>query len=100
MSKATELKSHALSHRLPEQVFTRSRSTLDPSQDVWEWTDGPFIARLDFRRLNGNAKFLKEPLKEALIPLSEGAFIEAHHKSLPSFYPLSGKRPRVSDLGD
>lgn len=72
MSKATELKSHALSHRLPEQVFTRSRSTLDPSQDVWEWTDGPFIARLDFRRLNGNAKFLKEPLKEALIPYLKG----------------------------
>ena len=72
MSQATELKSHALAHRLPERVFTRSRASLDPSLDVWEWADGPFIARLDFRRLDGNAKFFKEPLKEALMPYLKG----------------------------
>lgn len=72
MSQATELKPHALVQRLPERVFTRSRTSFDPRLDVWEWSDGPFIARLDFRRLDGDAEFLKAPLKEALIPYVKG----------------------------
>jgi len=72
MFRATELKSHALVQSLPERVFTRSGATLNPRRDVWEWADGPFIARLDFRRFDGNAEFFKRPLKEALISYVKG----------------------------
>lgn len=72
MSRATELKPHALVQTLPERVFTRSGTAFDPRLDVWEWADGPFIARLDFRRFNGSAEFFKAPLKEALIPYVRG----------------------------
>ncbi|CAJ0694050.1 hypothetical protein R77591_04189 [Ralstonia mannitolilytica] len=42
--------STALVSTLPERVFTRSGSSFDPRKDVWEWADGPFNARIDFRR--------------------------------------------------
>lgn len=72
MSQATELKSHALIQTLPERVFTRSGKSFDPKLDVWEWADGPYIARLDFWRFKGNIEFFKAPLKAALIPYVRG----------------------------
>ncbi|KQW39046.1 site-specific integrase [Rhizobacter sp. Root404] len=35
---------------LPEVAFTRSGVAFRPNDDVWEWLDGPFEVRLDFRR--------------------------------------------------
>lgn len=95
MSQATELKSHALAHRLPEQVFTRSRASLDPSLDVWEWADGPFIARLDFQRFNGNNTAFIAPLKAALLPYVRGHssnHVAGLFKAFSHFVPLSGDR--------
>lgn len=57
---------------LPERVFTRSGSSFDPREDVWEWADGPFNARIDFRRYHGGfAKFV-HALKLALLPFVRG----------------------------
>jgi integrase len=72
MSRATELKSHALVQSLPERVFTRSGTSFDPRLEVWEWSDGPFIARLDFGLLNGGAEAYKSSLKAALLPYVSG----------------------------
>lgn len=67
------LSSTALVSSLPARVFTRSGSSFDPREDVWEWTDGPFNARIDFRRYSGGgfAAFVL-PLKHALIPFVKG----------------------------
>lgn len=73
MPQTSELRSIAApATTLPVRVFTRSGSSFDPNNDVWEWTDGPFKARLDFRRIkNGFAAFVP-PLKQALLPFVKG----------------------------
>lgn len=69
MSLATELRSPtALAVMLPERIFTRSGSSIDPRDDVWEWTDGPYHPRIDFRRYSGAFKVLVPFLKLALLP--------------------------------
>lgn len=76
MSSTTELKSYALVHALPERAITRSGSSFDPSLDVWEWSDGPFIAHLDFGHLISGAQVFKLPLKAALLP-----YVRSHSSS-------------------
>lgn len=72
MLKTTEQGSHALVQTLPDRIFTRSGTSFDPRLDVWEWADGPFIARLDFHRFSRDVEFLKAPLKETLITYLRG----------------------------
>ncbi|CAZ86844.1 site-specific integrase [Thiomonas arsenitoxydans] len=72
MSLAIELKSYALVQTVPERVITRSGSTFDPRLNVWEWSDGPFIARLDFGQLIAGAEAYKPSLKAALLPYVRG----------------------------
>ncbi len=72
MLQTTELTSSALVRTLPERVFTRSGTSFDPRLDVWEWSDGPFIPRIDFRRFAGSAEFFKAPLKEVLVSYARG----------------------------
>lgn len=99
MSQTNELRfSTALVPRLPLQVFTRSGAGLDPSEDVWEWTDGPFKARLDFCRYKDGFESFASPLKQSLVPFLRGhssshvsnlfqAF--AHFTSSMTDFPLS-----------
>lgn len=69
MSLTTELRSStALTVTLPERVFTRSDSSLDPRDTVWKWTDGPFEARIDFGRYSDRSKIFVPFLKQTLIP--------------------------------
>jgi hypothetical protein len=73
MSQTTEFRSStALVITLPERVFTRSGSSFDPREDVWEWTDGPFNARIDFRRYTGAFEAFVLWLKHALLPFVKG----------------------------
>lgn len=73
MSQTTELRSStALAITLPERVFTRSGSSFDPREDVWEWADGPFDARIDFRRYTGDFEAFVLWLKHALLPFVKG----------------------------
>lgn len=58
MSLATERRSTgSLAVTLPERVFTRTGTSIDPREDVWVWTDGPFQARIDFRRYNNGFRW-------------------------------------------
>lgn len=69
MSQASNTSlSAALTVMLPERVFTRSGSSIDPRSDVWEWTDGPFAPRIDFGRYNTAFKSFVPLLKQTLIP--------------------------------
>lgn len=72
MLQAAELNSYALVTLLPERVVTRSGTSFNPRLDVWEWSDGPFIARLDFGLLNGGAEAYKSSLQAALLPYVSG----------------------------
>lgn len=73
MSQKTEFRSStALAITLPERVFTRSGSSFDPREDLWEWADGPFNARINFRRYCDGFKAFVLPLKRALIPFVKG----------------------------
>ncbi|MEN3277567.1 MAG: hypothetical protein V7631_3357 [Massilia sp.] len=62
----------ALVTTLPERVFTRSGSSFDPRTDLWEWADGPFNARLDFRRFSHGFDAFVPSLKRALLPFVKG----------------------------
>lgn len=69
MFPATEpCSSTALAITLPEQVFTRTGSSIDPREGVWEWTDGPFYPRIDFDRYSNSFRILVPFLKQALFP--------------------------------
>ncbi|NMM81010.1 integrase [Acidovorax sp. SRB_14] len=69
MALATEpCSSTALAVTLPECVFTRTGSSIDPRNDVWEWTDGPFHARIDFGRYDSGFRTLVPFLKQTLVP--------------------------------
>lgn len=73
MSLATELRSStALAVTLPERVFTRSGTSFNPRDDVWEWTDGPFKARIDFGRYYARFESFVPSLKQALLPFVKG----------------------------
>lgn len=73
MSQSTEPRwSTALVIALPERVFTRSGSSFDPREDLWEWADGPFNARVDFRRYNHGFDAFVPSLKQALLPFVKG----------------------------
>lgn len=54
------------------RVFTRGGGNIDANLDVWEWTDGPFKAYLDFGRFGGPFKHFVEPLKQTLVPFLRG----------------------------
>jgi integrase len=73
MSQNSEfLSSTAVALTLPARVFTRSGSSFDPREDIWEWTDGPFDARIDFRPYSGGFEAFVLSLKHALLPFVKG----------------------------
>lgn len=57
---------------LPEAIITRSKSIVDPHDDIWEWTDGPFVGRMDFERLNRKFALYVPWLKLCLVPFVKG----------------------------
>lgn len=83
----SELRSStSLAITLPSRVFTRSGSSFDPREDVWEWTDGPFNARIDFRRYHDGFEAFVSSLKHALLPFVKG-HSSSHVENLQaSFY--------------
>ena len=62
----------ALDPALPIHIFTRSGSRMAPREDVWKWTDGPFNARIDFRRYTNGYENFVPALKRCLIPFVKG----------------------------
>ncbi|ANB71236.1 integrase [Paraburkholderia phytofirmans OLGA172] len=73
MLQTNELRSStALVITLPKRVFTRSKSSFDPNDDVWEWADGPADAYIDFRRYNNGFEAFVPWLKHALLPFVKG----------------------------
>ncbi|MFL9908185.1 tyrosine-type recombinase/integrase [Paraburkholderia sp. RL17-337-BIB-A] len=74
MSLKSELRpSTSVTLTLPVRVFTRDRkSSFDPREDIWEWTDGPYNARIDFRRYKGGFEVFVPWLKHALLPFVSG----------------------------
>jgi integrase len=53
-------------------VFTRSGASFDPRGDIWEWADGPFNARIDFRRYRDGFEAFVPTLKQVLLPFVKG----------------------------
>jgi len=73
MSQTTEFgTSNALVIALPARVFTRSGSSFDPREGLWEWADGPYNARIDFRRYSNGFEAFVPSLKQALLPFAKG----------------------------
>jgi integrase len=73
MSQTNDVRSStALVIALPEQVFTRNGTSFDPRGDIWEWVDGPFNARIDFRRYRDGFEAFVPMLKQALLPFVKG----------------------------
>lgn len=58
---------------LPERVLTHGGDSFDPREDLWEWTDGPFNARIDFRRYRYGFEAFIPFLKQTLL-----AFVKGH----------------------
>lgn len=64
--------STALVATFPPRIFTRSGASLDPQEDLWEWVDGPFNARINFRWYTNGFEIFVPALKFALIPYVKG----------------------------
>lgn len=67
MSKIKLRSSTALVTTLPSSVFAHGGGSFDPRGDVWEWTDGPYVARLDFRRYRDGFEAFVPSLKQTLL---------------------------------
>ena len=79
---------------LPERVFTRSGSSVDPRHDVWQWTDGPYQPKIDFGRYRGGFRALVPFLKQALIPFLKGhsgAYVTVLNNEFYSFSVATGE---------
>ncbi|WP_374592625.1 site-specific integrase [Aquabacterium sp.] len=72
MHQTTEQKFLALVPALPDRVVTRSKTSFDPRSDLWEWSDGPFIAHVDFTLLGVAGASYKSSLKAALLSYVTG----------------------------
>ncbi|MPW19731.1 tyrosine-type recombinase/integrase [Paraburkholderia sp. CNPSo 3157] len=81
---------------LPERVFTRSGSSFDPRENVWEWVDGPFKARIDFGRYKRSFEAFILSLKRALLPFVKGhsaGYVMILHSAFVHF--VENVRPRL-----
>lgn len=67
----------ALALHLPDRAVTRSGIAFSPSDDVWDWTEGPFGVHLDFNKVHGQFATLRAPLKHALLVVAKGS--SGHH---------------------
>jgi len=77
MTHATEVRSSTtLVVALPERAFTRGGTSFDPRGDLWQWADGPFNARIDFRRYSDGFEAFVPALKHALL-----SFVKGHSSS-------------------
>lgn len=82
---------------LPEHVFTRSRASVNPQLDVWQWSDGPAIGHLSFDRLPAEAKHLKLPLKQVLVAYLRGHSSHYIENLFEAFLHLFARVPAPAD---
>ncbi|MCB4363312.1 site-specific integrase [Hydrogenophaga taeniospiralis] len=88
--------STALAVLLPDRIVSKSGAGLDPSADIWVWTDGPFKRRIDFSRYSGGFERHVLSLKHALIPFfksSSSAHVVNLESSFRYFVELTGPCP-------
>lgn len=89
-------KSAALAVPLPTLVITKSRSSLNPNDDVWRWTDGPSNHQIDFTRYEGGYERHVLSLKHALVPYlrsKSGDHVCNLERSFKFFTELTGACP-------
>lgn len=72
-NKTTDAPALIVTIRLPDTAFTRSGIAFCPSEDVWNWTDGPFRVLLDFRKIEVRSPTLVEGLKQTLLVFAKGS---------------------------
>lgn len=63
----------ALTLRLPDTAFTRSGIAFRPTDDVWDWVDGPFRVHLDFGRGIDLSSSSRDALKHTLLVFAKGS---------------------------
>lgn len=89
-------KSAAVAVPLPTLVITKSRSSLNPNDDVWRWTDGPSNHHIDFTRYEGGYERHVLSLKHALVPYlrsKSGDHVCNLERSFKFFTELTGACP-------
>lgn len=75
----------SLAISLPSIVFTRSGASFDPRKDVWDWTDGPYYVRIDFRRYAKGYSAFIPALKQCLLLFVKG-YAGCYVKNLDSAF--------------
>src|SRR6218665_1970094 len=97
MYQTSELRaSTALTVPLPTLITSKSGASLDPRDEIWMWTDGPFKRRIDFSRYTGGYERHVVALKQALIPFFRGnssAYVVNLEASFKHFVDLTGPCP-------
>lgn len=81
---------------LPERVFARGGASFDPRSELWEWADGPFNARIDFRRYSDGFEVFVPMLKQCLLPFVKGhssAHVMGLNDSFAQFANVIGTCP-------
>ena len=77
---------------------------MTPREDVWQWTDGPFNARIDFRRYTNGYEDFVPALKRCLIPFVKGyscGYVQNLEIAFRHFVERLGDCPkRAIDISD
>lgn len=81
---------------LPERVFAHGGASFDPRGDLWKWADGPFNARIDFRRYSNGFEAFVPMLKQALLPFVKAyssGYVLSLNESFAQFANVLGTCP-------
>lgn len=97
MSQTNQVRaSTAVAISLPDRIFSRNGTGLNPNADVWMWTDGPFKARIDFTRYSAGYERYVPSLKHALTAFfksSSSAHVVNLEVAFRYFVELTGPCP-------
>lgn len=95
---ATDAASSAVAIRFPDIAFTRSGIAFCPSEDVWNWTDGPFRLLLDFRKVQVSTPGLLDGLKHTLLVFAKGCSASHLSNLFRAFTHFLSKRDETVPL--
>lgn len=90
--------STALVIPLPTRITSKYGASLDPREDIWTWTDGPFQRRIDFSRYAGGHEGHVVALKQALIPFfraKSSAYVVNLETAFRHFVELADPAPGI-----
>ncbi|WP_175830860.1 site-specific integrase [Burkholderia cenocepacia] len=97
-NKSSKRLSTGLVPSLPEIAYTRRGIAFRPSDDIWDWVDGPFRLHINFRLIDGPAALFQRPLKCTLSVFAKGSSASHLNNLFRAFIHFLKRRDQLISL--